>query len=276
MLLPTSRARRDAHASWSRARIAAQRAATSNPSSNNPDNHDPNPVAEVKPDPRLSYISFLATHLPPPTIPKLYWPEFKRLHKRAPEMRSMRPPDREKEKMFREHVARLKTGMEARVGELEGLLRGLSKEVMGRVRDGMDVGDGTHETDGTGGKEVEVPVEVRGDLRWIALEENVREMVVQKWISGLRPASASGPTSGGRDQDHRTQARGIDNEDEHENNKVQAAIRERERKVEADRRREEREIRIGKGRLREGEREVAEAMMVGSGTSRRTGMDGGG
>ncbi len=51
--------------------------------------------------PRIPYLAFLQTH----ATPKLYWPEFRRKHKREPEMRDTKLPDREREKWYREYIS---------------------------------------------------------------------------------------------------------------------------------------------------------------------------
>ncbi|KAI0999459.1 hypothetical protein K3495_g8735 [Podosphaera aphanis] len=59
---------------------------------------------EEKDDPRISYTAFLEKH----ATPKLYWLEFKRKFKKEPEMRTTAMSDKDREKLYREHINRLK------------------------------------------------------------------------------------------------------------------------------------------------------------------------
>lgn len=57
---------------------------------------------EVKKDPRIPYLGFLQKF----ATPKLYWPEFRRKYKKEPEMRDTKLLDKDKEKLYREHITR--------------------------------------------------------------------------------------------------------------------------------------------------------------------------
>ena len=51
----------------------------------------------------LPYLAFLERH----ASVKLYWPEFKRKHKNAPEMRDVKLTDKIREKWYRDYVSRM-------------------------------------------------------------------------------------------------------------------------------------------------------------------------
>lgn len=55
-----------------------------------------------KVDPRVPFWVFLKEN----ASAKLYWPEFKRKWKKAPEMKDTKLIDKEKEKMYRDYIAR--------------------------------------------------------------------------------------------------------------------------------------------------------------------------
>ncbi|OAR05663.1 hypothetical protein LLEC1_06646, partial [Akanthomyces lecanii] len=102
--LSTTKARKDCHDKWSRQRIAqlkAQRA------------------VQEKQDPRVAYIALLQEK----ATPKLYWPEFKRKYKKEDAMRDVKLPEKDKEKMYREHINRLKMSSSALKSDLTALLR---------------------------------------------------------------------------------------------------------------------------------------------------------
>lgn len=57
---------------------------------------------ESKKDPRIPYMAFLQKH----ATPKLYWPEFKRKHRKEPEMHNTKLSDKDREKWYREYINR--------------------------------------------------------------------------------------------------------------------------------------------------------------------------
>jgi hypothetical protein len=113
LALPNTTSRRDAFASWSRDRIAEiqERKKIESLSSKKPR------------DPRVEYLRFLHKHA---TL-KLYWPEFKRKFKKEAEMRDSALQDKDREKLYRELVAKLKTSENERRKELVSLLKGMDR-----------------------------------------------------------------------------------------------------------------------------------------------------
>lgn len=58
---------------------------------------------EEKKDPRIPYFVFLQGY----ATPKLYWPEFRRKYQKEPEMRNTKISDKDREKSYREYIARM-------------------------------------------------------------------------------------------------------------------------------------------------------------------------
>lgn len=108
-LLPSSKARKEAWDAWSRehaAQIQAERA------------------QQDKQDPYVAYLSFLSRH----ASTKLYWPEFRRKFKREPELNSRALQDKDRERLYREYVAKLKLPESRRIDELKVLLKSLPQQ----------------------------------------------------------------------------------------------------------------------------------------------------
>ena len=57
---------------------------------------------EAKKDPKIPYFAFLQKY----ATPRLYWPEFRRKYKKAPEMRDAKLSDKDREKWYRDYINR--------------------------------------------------------------------------------------------------------------------------------------------------------------------------
>lgn len=88
-VLSTMRSRREIFDIWSKAKVVELRELREN---------------QTKQDPRISYIAFLASK----ATPKLYWPEFRRKYQKEAEMKDRHLTDKDREKLYREHITRLK------------------------------------------------------------------------------------------------------------------------------------------------------------------------
>ncbi|KPI40036.1 Pre-mRNA-splicing factor dre4 [Cyphellophora attinorum] len=147
--LPNMSSRRDAFTSWSRDRVAElaalkeQQQAAAAAAADAADS-----------DPKVQYLSFLAEK----ATPKLYWPEFKRKYKREEIMKAYEPSDKDKEKIYRDFVGKLKLGSGARRKELVDLLKSAEKD---------------------GGK---IPLKVKRDVRYWAVSQAERDEVVGAWL----------------------------------------------------------------------------------------------
>jgi hypothetical protein len=105
-VLPNMRARKEAWEAWVKDKAAQiQR----------------DRLAMNKLDPKIPYLAFLDTK----ATPKLYWPEFKRKYKRDPELNDRKLSDKDREKLYRDHINRLKLPDSARKADLISLLKSM-------------------------------------------------------------------------------------------------------------------------------------------------------
>lgn len=187
-----------------------------------------------KMDPKIPYLAFLADK----ASTKLYWPEFKRKYRKESSMNDRKVSDKDREKLYRDHVARLKLPESTRKADLVTLLKSVPLAVLNRSTS-MDA----------------LPQQVLGHSHFISLPREVRDSVIGKHISGLPPAPEEGMQAEdqGLEEDAKREGR----------RKREKALAERERKVEEERRKAEKEERWAKRDLREEERELRKAMEVG-------------
>lgn len=65
-------------------------------------------------DPKIPYLAFLSERV----TPKLYWPEFKRKFKKESEMNDRELVDKDREKLYCDHINQLKFPESTRKAEL--------------------------------------------------------------------------------------------------------------------------------------------------------------
>jgi len=212
------KARRQAFSEWSALRIAAQRRAREN---------------ATKVDTRVAYLALLSQC----ASAKLYWPEFKRKFKKEPAMKDIKLADREREKMYREHITRITKLSE---GQLERDLEALLKSVP------------ASETWNRSIRLEELPEGITTDVRYISLKPDARDALVQGYIRKLPRSSDVGGQSDPEDAAARTTDR-----------KREQALHERQRAVEESKRRQQKEQQYGRSRLEEEEQNLNRAMRVG-------------
>ncbi|KAL6244882.1 hypothetical protein RBB50_008410 [Rhinocladiella similis] len=148
--LSNTASRRDAFASWSKDRIAEiqERKKTE--------------ASTKKPrDVRVEYLRFLNSH----ATPKLYWPEFRRKFKKEPEMRESGIQDKDREKAYRELVAKLKTSDNDRRKELVGLLKSVDRA---SLKQGSSIDD--------------LPDSILRDVRFYTIEQGRRDELVKTFL----------------------------------------------------------------------------------------------
>ena len=188
-----------------------------------------------KKDPKIPYLGFLARH----ATPRLYWPEFKRKYRKEPELKDTKLLDKDREKLYREHINRLKLSQSELKSDLSSLLKSLPLSALNRSTQLNTL-----------------PEQLLTDLRFYSLPDKARDQLVEAYISTL-PA-APNPTDVSADDE----AKALERKKERE--RREQALKDRERLVEQEKRRQERDLKVGKARLREGERELEEAMRVGN------------
>lgn len=189
---------------------------------------------QKKVDPRIPYIAFLDRF----ATPKLYWPEFKRKYRKEPEMKDAKLAEKEKEKLYRDHIKRLGMRSSDLKADLNSLLRSQPLSSLNRSTSLSSL-----------------PEAILTDLRYISLAPSTRDPVIETYISTLPPPPESTATSAEED------AEAIKKREERR--RREQALAQRERRVKEEKRRQERELAYGKGMLREGEMEIERAMRVG-------------
>lgn len=190
---------------------------------------------QVQKDPRIPYLAFLHRH----ATPKLYWPEFRRKFKKEAEMRDTKLPEKEKEKLYREHIKRLSLPSSTLKSDLSTLLKSLPLSSLNN--------SSTLDT---------LPEALLADLRFISLPERTRDSMVETYISTLPPPPEGGEAVSAEEIAANEKKRA-------ERERRERALAERERRVRDEKRKQERELAYGKGRLREGEEDIERALRVG-------------
>ncbi|KAF2438167.1 hypothetical protein P171DRAFT_424263 [Karstenula rhodostoma CBS 690.94] len=185
-------------------------------------------------DPRIPYLALLDRY----ATPKLYWPEFRRKYKKEPELKDGKLPDKEKEKLYREHIKRIGMRSSELKADLTALLKAQPLAALNRST--------TLDT---------LPASILTDLRYISLSPSTREPLVSTYISTLPPAP-EGAAASAEEEAEAAKKR-------EERRRREKALAERERRVQEEKRKQERDLAYGKGRLREEEMEIERAMKVG-------------
>jgi hypothetical protein len=217
--LPTMVARKDCFNSWSKdkAQFLKEEKAKA-----------------AKSDPRIPYLAFLDKH----ATPKLYWPEFRRKFKKEPELRDQKLPDKDKEKLYRDHIKRVGMRSSELKSDLSALLRAQPLALLNR--------SSTPDT---------LPSAVLTDLRFISLPPPTRDAMLNTYISTLPPAPEGVVYSAAEEAEQAKKWA--------ERERREKALADRERRVREEKRKQERDLAYGKGRLREEEAEIERAMNVG-------------
>ncbi|KAK8070288.1 hypothetical protein PG994_006904 [Apiospora phragmitis] len=215
-VLPNMKARREVWEDWSRAQIqvAKERRAK-----------------EEKKDPRIPYLAFLQAK----ANPKLYWAEFRRKYRKEPPLRDTNLADKERERLYRDYVARLKLPLEAQKKDLSALLRSVP------LRDLNNKTLPEH-----------LPSQLLADIRYVGLQASVRDPLIEAYIATLPPPPE--------------ESEAVDDEasrkEKAERRKREEALRERERAVEEQKRRQRKQLEYGRAVLREEERELERAQRI--------------
>lgn len=218
--LPTTKRRKEVWTDWTRTKISELREQK---------------AKQEKLDPRIPYLSLLSEK----ATPKLYWPEFRRKYKKEDAMRDAKLSDKEREKLYREHIARLKLSSSQLKSDLIALLKSLPLKHLDK------------ET-----RLENLPKDLLTDIRFISLPPKARDDLLEAHISTLAPApdEEEAATEEERaEQERRSKER----------RRREQALREREQKVEEEKRKRERDLAFGRGRLGEAGRELEMAMKVG-------------
>ena len=217
--LPNMKARKDCFDEWAREKIQYLKEQK---------------AKQTKLDPKIPYLAFLHKN----ATPKLFWPEFRRKFKKEPEMKDTKVSDKDKEKLYRDHIKRLGLKQPELRSDLSNLLKAQPIAYLN--------GSTTLDT---------LPPSVLTDLRFISLPASTRDSLIDSYISTLPPAP-EGAAESAEAEVEIAKKRG-------ERERRERALYERERRVHEDKKMQERDLAYGKGRLREEEMEIERAMNVG-------------
>lgn len=212
-VLPTTKARKEVWEEWSKERIREHKEAK---------------AKEEKPDPRVEYMAFLEKN----ATPRLYWPEFKRKFRKEACMKSYELEDKERERWYREYVAKLKQPQATLKSDLTALLRSLPLATLNNATDPSAP-----------------PNELRGDARYVALPPSVRDPLLEAYIQSLAPPPGAAEAEESAEAKKAAEAR----------KRREKALEERNRAVEEKKAAEERRLEEARRRLREGEAEILRA-----------------
>ena len=218
-VLPNMKSRREVYSDWSRDRIQERKEQK---------------AKEEKKDPRIRYLALLHEY----ATTKLYWPEFKRKYRKEPEMKDSKIPEKDKEKFYRDHVARLKLPESTRKSDLSALLKSTPLQQLNN--------SSTADT---------LPTSILIDLRYISLPSKVRDPLIEAYISTLASAPEATDIS---DEDKEEKAK-----KDQDRQRREKALAERERRVEEEKRKHMRDMRHGKDLLRQEDQEIRRAMRAG-------------
>jgi len=150
-MLPSTRVRKAFWDHWARDTIAFQKVERERKAKS----------GEVE-DPRVSFLEFLRKE----ASTKLYWTEFRRKFKKSPEMSAKGLTDKEREKLYRDFVSRLKLPERKQREDFQALLQSLSEQIL----ENWNAGKG-------------LKILVKGDVRYAALPHVAREQVIEEFIS---------------------------------------------------------------------------------------------
>lgn len=215
-VLPNMKARREVWEEWSRTQIVVIKERR---------------AREEKRDPRIPFVALLQEK----ATPKLYWPEFKRKYKKEGPLRDTSLTDKEREKLYRDYVARVKMPLDTQKKELSALLRSIPAK---------DLNNKTLPEN--------LPSALVVDVRYAALSPALRDPLVKAYIETLPPPPSSDEA---KEDEAARKARD-------ERRKREKALQERERVVEEQKRRQRRQLEHGRAVLREEERELERAQQV--------------
>jgi hypothetical protein len=214
--LTSMKARKETWEEWSRERIKVLREQR---------------AKEEKKDPRIPFLAFLQKH----ATPKLYWPEFKRKHKKESELRDSSMADKDREKFYRDYINRLKLPQSTLKSDLSTLLKAQPLSKLNNTT-----------------LPSHLPPSVLADIRYISLDPSTRDPLVEAYITTLAPP----PESAAEEESEEALQERKDRE------RRQKALEDREKHVAEEKRRQKRSLEFGKGKLREEESEIARAMNV--------------
>lgn len=218
--LPNMKSRREVFSAWSRDRI--QEAKTRK-------------EKEEKKDPRIKYLAFVHEY----ATPKLYWPEFKRKYRKEEVMKSTQMSDKDREKFYRDHIARVKLSESTKKADLSALLKSIPPQHLNNASNLESL-----------------PGTILTDIRYISLPSKIRDPLIETYLSTLpSPPDEDLAALSVEEQEERQQRR-------LERERREKALAERERRVEEEKRRRKGDLLRGKNMLRQEVAEIEDALQI--------------
>jgi hypothetical protein len=219
-VLPTMKSRREVFSAWSRDRIQEARTRKEK---------------EEKKDPRIKYLAFLHER----ATPKLYWPEFKRKYRKEDEMKNTQMSDKDREKFYRDHIARVKLSESTKKSDLSTLLKSIPPQQLNNASNLESL-----------------PSAILTDIRYISLPSKIRDPLVETYISTLpSPPDEDLAALSVEEQEERQRKR-------LERERREKALADRERRVEEEKRRRKGDLLRGKSMLRQEAAEIEDALQI--------------
>lgn len=191
---------------------------------------------QEKKDPKIPYLAFLQDK----ATPKLYWPEFRRKYKREPAMKDMALPEKDKEKLYREHINRLKLPQATLKADFAALLKSAPLSQLNNQT-----------------LPSHLPSQITADIRFVSLDTQTRDALVEAYIQTLPPPPEDSEADDNNNSNEASQKAS------ELRRKREKALQDRERAVEEEKRRQEKKLQHSRAVLRDEERELQAAMEVG-------------
>ncbi|KAL2890689.1 Pre-mRNA-splicing factor dre4 [Ceratocystis lukuohia] len=220
-ILHTTKARKECWDAWTREKIRIQKERR---------------ATEEKQDPKLAYISFLAEH----ASVKLFWPEFKRKYRKESCMGDRNLSDKDREKLYRELISRLKMSQNQRKSDLLALLKAQPVTVLNSLTDPSDL-----------------PLQLRSHMHFISVEPSIRDPLVEALIQSLPPPPEGLSKTEDLQIDEATAKA------QEARRKREKALKDSEERAEFERRKQRRELEYSKQVLKQEQIEIEAAMQVG-------------
>lgn len=217
-VLGTTRERKEVWEEWSREKIKELREQR---------------AKQEKRDPKIPYLILLQEK----ATPKLYWPEFKRKYKKEPAMKDAALPEKDKEKLYREHISRLKMPQATLKADFAALLKSVPLSQLNNQT-----------------LPSHLPPQIVTDIRYISLDVKTRDALVEAYIQTLPPPPEDGEVAA----DDEASRKALEMR-----RKREKALQDREKIVEEEKRRQEKRLQYSRAMLRDEERELQAAMDVG-------------
>ena len=222
MLLPNTRSRKEMFEEWSGTKIKSLKEQRE---------------TQARKDPRIPYLVLLQKK----ATSKLFWPEFKRKYKKEPEMKDAKFSDKDRERLYREHINRITKIPESALREdLQNLMESVPpSETWNRRSSSSGI----------------LPSSLHSNVKFISLKTDVRNKLVENFIRTLpEPETLLSEAE-----------KSLPQHKQFEQKKRIEALRERTRQVEEAKKSQQRKLISSRSALENEREELGRAFKVGRG-----------